>query len=399
MKFRLKLFVVAAAALVLPAMSHAQFNFNLAGQQVQVHSFASQGFAKTDENNFLTMNTESGSFALTDGGVNMSSQLTDRFRLGAQMYVRDIGQLGQWDPKLDWAYADYRFNHWIGIRAGKVKTVLGLYNDTQDVDALQTFALLPQGIYAVDLRDNFVAHTGLDFYGEVPAFKKSRVRYTVYAGMRPDDPDGGYYYGAKAAGTPLSSLGGNATGLDLRWETPVHGLTVGISQMAITAHATGNFTKLNNAPFFLFSRKPEEITSFYLDYAVGKWHMTGEGRRDKGTREATVMGKPVLVSDPSTMGGYGTVAYRVAKCLELGTYHSWFYVDSPRTAGSAANHIFDQAVTARFDLNRFWYAKIEGHFMDGYGDTYSSHGFYTVNNPKGLKPTTNMILIRTGVSF
>jgi len=36
---------------------------------------------------------------------------------------------------------------WFGVRGGKVKTVIGLSNDTQDYEFLNTFALLPQSVY------------------------------------------------------------------------------------------------------------------------------------------------------------------------------------------------------------------------------------------------------------
>jgi hypothetical protein len=116
--------------------------FKVANRRVQVHGFFSQGFVYTDQNNWLTMNTSQGSGAMTDMGLNISSQLTDKFRVGAQVYDRNLGQLGQWHPSLDWAAADYRFANWLGIRAGKVKTTLGLYNDSQDLEFLHVFALL-----------------------------------------------------------------------------------------------------------------------------------------------------------------------------------------------------------------------------------------------------------------
>ena len=63
-------------------------------------------------------------------------------------------------------------------------------------------------------------------------------------------------------------------------------------------------------------------------------------------------------------------------------------------------HLYDKVVTARFDLNRYWNLKIEGHFMDGYGGTWAyPSGFYTADNPQGLKPKTNLLLIRTGWNF
>jgi hypothetical protein len=125
-----------------PAL-HAQ-DFKLLDRTVQVHGFASQGYVYTSGNNWLTMNTTGdGSPGFTEMGVNMSSQLNDSFHLGAQVYDRNLGQLGQFHPQLDWAVLDYRFRPWLGLRAGKIKTTLGLYNDTQDLDFLHTFAFEP----------------------------------------------------------------------------------------------------------------------------------------------------------------------------------------------------------------------------------------------------------------
>ncbi len=72
------------------------------------------------------MGTSGGSFAMTDGAINVSMRLTSKLRIGAQGYVRNIGQLGHGHVTLDWAFADYKFNDWIGIRGGRIKTALGL---------------------------------------------------------------------------------------------------------------------------------------------------------------------------------------------------------------------------------------------------------------------------------
>jgi hypothetical protein len=56
-------------------------------------------------------------------------------------------------------------------------------------------------------------------------------------------------------------------------------------------------------------------------------------------------------------------------------------------------------VTARVDLTRYWNVKVEGHFMDGWAGTFYPDGFYEAANPSGIKPKTNMILVRTGFNF
>ena len=112
----IKTTLLTALLCVAPAVMNAQFDFTVDGRQIQVHSFASQGFMYSNDNNYMTMPTSTGSFAFTDFGANISTQLTDKLRLGAQLYDRNIGQLGNWHPDLDWAVADYKLKDWFGIR-------------------------------------------------------------------------------------------------------------------------------------------------------------------------------------------------------------------------------------------------------------------------------------------
>ena len=216
-------------------------DFKLDRREVQIHGFASQGFIYTDHNNWLTMHTSQGSGAFTDFGANISMQLTDKLRIGAQVFDRNLGNLGEWHPSVDWALVDYRFKPWLGIRAGKVKTTLGLFNDTQDLDFLHTFALLPQSIYPTDIRDATIAHTGGDIYGTISlSHGLGDLFYTAYAGHRSDSIYSGYAYLASQYDVHYSRYGGLQYGGDLRWNTPLRGLLVGVSRM--NEDLTGNAT-------------------------------------------------------------------------------------------------------------------------------------------------------------
>ena len=86
-----KSIILAAALSVAPSLLHAQLDFKVKDRTFQVHGFASQGFSYSNDNNYLTMKTSKGSFAMTDGGINISSQITDKFRVGAQFYARNVG--------------------------------------------------------------------------------------------------------------------------------------------------------------------------------------------------------------------------------------------------------------------------------------------------------------------
>jgi hypothetical protein len=144
---------VFAASLTLSATLGAQ-EFRVLDRSVQLHGFGTEGYIYTNDNNWLTMATSKGSFNFTDVGLNLSTQVTDKVRIAAQGYDRDLGQLGKWHPQFDFYMADVRPKPWLGFRGGRVKTVMGLYTDSQDMDFDHTFALLPQSMYPIDMRDS-----------------------------------------------------------------------------------------------------------------------------------------------------------------------------------------------------------------------------------------------------
>jgi hypothetical protein len=394
------------------AVLHAQ-EFKVLGRMVQVHGFVSQGFIYTNDNNWLTMNTSQGSAAFTDFGLNVSSHLTDKLLVGAQVYDRNLGQLGQYHPSLDWAVADYRFKSWFGVRGGKVKTTLGLYNDTQDLDFLHTFALLPQSIYPTDLRDATIAHVGGDIYGNI-SFKHrlGDFSYTAYVGHRSDSIYSGYPYYLSSFGGHIESFGGLQYGADLRWNTPLKGLLIGASRM--NEDITGKGSAID--PFnpgaglvpYSESSKADWTNQFYGEYTAGRFRIDSEYRRYWRNQE---LFSGTSESFADVRGWYVSGAYRICKRLQIGSYYSHYTISNVVTGALSAfyppatdtglptNHDYDKVVTGRVDLNRFWNLKIEGHFMNGYGSGPYPNGFYTQVNPQGFKPQTNALVVRTSFSF
>ena len=409
---QVKTIVLTAALSMAPGLLHAQFDFKLAGRPVQVHSFASQGFAYSNQNNYLTMNTSRGAFSLTDFGANVSMSVTDRFRMGAQLYSYNAGELGNYRAQPDWAVADYRFKDWFGVRGGKIKTALGLFNDTQDNEFLHTFALLPQSTYPIDQRGETIAHIGGDIYGTIPVRKLGSLSYTVYGGKRPSDLNGGVVYSLektqKVEAIPLAmyipadyahtvkvgSSTGRAYGADLRWNLPIKGVLAGVSYFDVTLNVKGKFVA-DNRPFELHTRKDHTV-GYYVEYSIGNLRLDGEYRRQLRYAQRTLpVLQPVLNRD--SRFGYVSASYRLWKWLEVGTYHSRYYLFWQLPHSLPGNHVFDQTVTARFDLRSYLDLKVEGHFIDGnMTASANNRGFYTPVNQNGLKPTTNMLVIRLG---
>jgi hypothetical protein len=382
-KAALALAVIAAGPRLLDAQST---DFKIEGRPVQVHGFASQGFALSDGNNYLTMKTSAGSLLFTDFGVNISAQLTGKFRVGAQLYDRNIGHLGQWHPELDWATGDYKFKDWLGIRAGKVKTVLGLYNDTQDMEFLHTWAILPQSMYPLDLRSFTIAHIGGDLYGDIDLKRLGTLSYTAYAGFQPTDRYGGWVYEFKTYGIDLNRLNGKLEGGDLRWKTPLQGLLAGASYINQELHARAAFLSGS----YSVSSTHDDTSQFYLQYVRDRLKLDSEYRRN-----LLDLGFFLL----NSRSFYTSGSYRISKRLELGTYYSRFYLDLRANSTGPSSHIFEKVATARIDLTSHWDLKVEGHFMHGYAASDALRGFYAQDNLQGLKPTTNLLVIRTGVQF
>ena len=391
----------AAAISVASGTLQAQYSFStfaIDGYQIQMHGFASQGFALSNQNNYLTMDTSKGSFAMTDGGLNLSTHLNDKLRVGAQGYIREIGQLGGGRFSLDWAFVDYKWRDWMGFRAGKVKTALGLYNDTQDAESLHTWALLPQALYPTDLRTSLIAHTGGDVYGEINLRKgkAGSLSYTAYIGRRSNDTRNGQYFNTQDSGIPINNWTGYMEGADVRWNTPLKGLMVGGSFVNQIDHVTGTYSALG-APYTLTS-EPDRVQDYYADYTIGKLRLDAEARWTNTTYAFDVLGN-TSPAPQSSNGWFASAAYRLSSKLEIGAYNSRFFVAHPQTTEYAANHIFDQTLTVRYDITHWWDVKVEGHFINGYGDVYSARGFYTHDNLDGLKPTTNLLVVRTGFYF
>jgi len=403
----IKTTVLAGLLFAAPAVMHAQFDFKVDGLPVQVHSFLSQGFAYSNDNNYLTMKTSAGSFDFSDLGVNASTNLTDKFRVGAQFYTRNVGHLGEWTPTLDWAMADYKFKDWFGVRGGKVKTTLGLYNDTQDMEFLHTWALLPQSVYPLDTRGDTIAHIGGDIYGNIAVKRAGTLAYTLYGGKRPDDLQGGYVYsldtvqgGTQTTSLPtnraVTSYGGPTWGADLRWINPVKGLTVGASFLNADITTRGYF-KANDAPYERITLK-DNMPAYYVDYTIWNFKFDAEYRKENKTTDGTSITRIWnAVTSYDLRMGYASAAYRVSKRLELGTYYTRYYPNyAPPFHSLPANHEFDNAISARIDLTSYMDFKIEGHFIDGNPVGNALRGFYSQNNPLGVAPTTRALVLRLG---
>lgn len=137
----------------------------------QVHGFLSQGFNYTTDYQVFGSSRD-GSFDFTELGINGSVKLTPNLLVSAQGLYRSTGASDTQGARLDFAQIDYSVPVLdsaavLGVRAGRVKTPFGLYNDTRDVVWTRPTVLLPQSIYldTLGLRQAQIAADGGVLYG------------------------------------------------------------------------------------------------------------------------------------------------------------------------------------------------------------------------------------------
>ena len=137
----------------------------------QAHGFASQGYTYTSGNNFFGSSQGTGSLDFREIGVNVLGHLQPNLLIAVQGLYRDAGASDNDAFRLDFANLDYQIsltsNSTVGVRLGRVKNPIGLYNDTRDVIWTRPGVTLPQSIYfdALALRNAMISSDGGLLFG------------------------------------------------------------------------------------------------------------------------------------------------------------------------------------------------------------------------------------------
>ncbi|MBI5897096.1 MAG: hypothetical protein HZB24_14200 [Desulfobacterales bacterium] len=302
--------------------------------------------------------------------------MTDKLRIGLQLFSRDIGDAANNKVTLDWAYADYRFQDWLGLRAGRIKLPLGLYNETRDMDMLRTSIVLPQGIYNDLLRDNMIAANGVGLYGNVEMGLAGGLEYQAIAGAINTDPDSGVGKYIEDGFGGAGTIGGdidNDTSYSgaLRWETPLEGMRIGYSI----------FDGAADIPITLGGTIPATIegsTTIQIFSAEYTWHDLVVAAEYMHQKNESTIESSIPIPDRNFTGEsyYLSASYRFVDWFTLGAYYSEYYPDKDDKDGDneAIDHNAwekDLALTLRFDINEYWIFKVEGHAVDGIANVLS----------------------------
>jgi hypothetical protein len=137
----------------------------------QVHGYAAQGFVWSSDNRVFGNSTE-GSVNYHEAGLNGSIAPLPKLIVAAQVAIRAAGVTDTDRPRLDYALADYRFIDGVdadlGVRLGKVKNPVGLFNETRDVIFTRPGILMPSAYGDEQNQRNLIfAASGVQLYGDI----------------------------------------------------------------------------------------------------------------------------------------------------------------------------------------------------------------------------------------
>ena len=394
------------------------------GDEIRVHGLISQGYMRSTANNYLA-DTDDGSFEFSEAIINFSTRAEDNLRLGMQLLARDLGDEGNNAVGLDWAYGEYRLRKNLGVRFGKLKSHIGMYNKGRDVDMLRTVILLPQSVYENTTRDFANSYNGFSFYGNPQVPVAGRLNYEVYVGTLPvRDPNSDFWLnnlgivtnrltflqGVDYSTTIAKMTVRYVAGGMLMWHTPVSGLRVGGNLIKGSIGGRGRVDLPPDAPGLLAG-----LGSLPISVEVGidrlltlsaeySWKdLTLAAEHLNTTFDTRIDAGPVkLDTDVDWRGYYAMATYRLSDLVELGSYYGLFYPDKDDKDGSdiAAQGGDDFmawrkeiALSARFDLGENWLLKLETHRMDGTAQVMPH------DNPQGLERNWWLFLAKVSAHF
>jgi hypothetical protein len=386
-----------------PLALESEFRF----PDIAVHGFVSQGAFLSTDNDYLG-HSERGSFEFLEAAVNVSTEPADRLRVGVQLFTRDVGAIGNYQMVLDWAFLDYRWREWLGVRAGRIKMPFGLYNEFSDVDAARLPVLLPQSVYPVVNRAFQLAQTGVALYGGARLGAAGAVEYQLFAGaMFGQD----ILLDLSAQVFLDETESRYAAGGQVFWRAPLPGLRAGFSVLRtdVTFHlqvdpfVADQFRMLGAVPpdfdgTFRYGLRDVHLLVGSAEYTRGDWMASAEYSR---WLYRIVSSIPTVLpeADEDNERFYGMLSRRLTGWFEAGAYYSVVFVDASDRGGSGdrfsdSHRAFqrDLAISTRFDVNDFWLWKVEGHYMDGTADLPIS------SNPDPTR-RWGFFLVKTTVSF
>lgn len=398
---------------------------------IDIHGSISVTAGYSDTYNYLGDTRDRIDLNLVDIVLNGSHRFESGLRAGAQVYAFSIGDYRE--ITLDWASLDYSLRTWFGVRLGRNKIQFGLYNDSQDLDAIRTFASMPWPAYPKPYRAVTASMDGLTFYGSIDLNKAGTLDYQVFGGAKESiDGDSPFIGGINnLAQYDQCEFKRGVYGASLFWETPFEGLRLGYSYLETPKNvlngvvsemqymrgtylalamgvdeAYGSGTWDDSGLFAgtaITSHTKARLQAISAEFTRGKWLLAAEYKwRDEIDGEITVPAIGALGLETTNSFAYhyeqyyGMVTYQMTDQVGCGVYYAYENTARGSSSSNPLTTSRDWAATISYAPNEHWVFKVEGHFVDGRSLVFSAGDD---NRTSGTDKTWTYLVVKTTFSF
>ena len=394
--------------IVLMAMTGGyawEYNSSSLHSSIDIHGFASQGYLYSTENNYFD-ETSDGTFNFREYGINIGNNLTDSLRVGAQIYGRSLGDMGEDKIQLDWAQADYSWKDWLGVRIGKIKFAHGIYGNIRDIDGIRGNILLPQSVYRDRNRDINTHVVGGGLYGNISLASAGSLNYLFAYGSIdiPDDSGLNGLFESYGLYTIDSwDFYNKVLIYDLKWETPLEGFSLKISiGDGSDVDSQGKTTSLLRsrgvpAGYPLEVHYTDYDTIYSMEYKFNNWSFVAEYQRTEVEVEIPLIR---YTSNLNPEGWYFMASYGFLEKFQVGAGYMEYYYNKDDHSGKNLVRQGQPDFRAwqkeiilfqRYDITSNLIFKLEEHFINGVGV------MLTQENPEGWEEDS--VLYATKLSY
>ena len=341
--------------------------------QIQIHGFGSQAAVRTSDNRWFG-NSPDTSFDFTELALNVSARVDPKLLFSAQVLFRRAGDMYNGDPVLDYGLADLTLHSSaegrFGVRLGRIKNPLGIYNETRDVPFTHPGIFLPQVVYYDRVRNLLLSTDGGMLYGDsYNSF--GNLSLTIGTGQAVIDENVEWAYVNGDFDGDMKPNGN--TWISSFWYTnPSERLKIGLSAAALSIKF-----EPDSMPYQSLGAGKTDIIYWILSaqYNAEKWTMTAEYAREP--LQWRGYGPFFPDREVTSEGYYLQGTYRVRPNLELLARYEEGFPDKDDRSGRKgevatggflpANFGFSKTLTAgiRWDINPYWMLRAEYAYNNG----------------------------------
>ena len=334
-------------------------------EEKKIGGFVSQGFLQTNKNNYMG-DTHDGTFQFNEMGVFIKSSIPGNITVGLQFFARDLGEVGNNEVVINWAFAEKKWTEYLGIRAGLLKFPYGFYNETRDMDFLRVPIFLPQSFYNEWLRDGNNSFNAIEIFGTVGIGPAGYLQYQIMDGETNVSSSSGT---AKFATDVIGNLDEiikftyeNIFVSSVTWFPPLDGLGIKCDYIQQTFTMEG----LKNDMAVSVKNPDMAVINVSTQYIWGKFVFSAELSIFDISTEVyidTPGGIDINEDEIKSMGYYTGFSYSLTEKFQIGAYYAKYENDEDKSGPQ--NELNDICLSARYDIEENWVIKVECHRMDG----------------------------------